>query len=228
MIVERRPTPAPCAATGPRDRNWRVAEFLSRIGRVRAEQRLRLIAVTMLGLATLAIPTVASGYVQRAVDRLLETKECIRCDLRNADLRDRDLRRAKLTGAYLVGAKLGGADLAEADLSGAHMADADLAGASLERTDLTGADLSRVNFTLAHLHRALLVRARLSGAPLVNADLREAKLDGARLQGANLRGAKGLSQAQIRRACGDRATVLPEGLRLTVCTEPVRKNRDND
>ena len=232
MIVKRKHT-LPISSTVRRygrisSRRLQSAGSPSRSAQESAGWHLRLIPAALLCVGTLTIPTSALSYVERAVDQLLKTKECVRCDLRNADLRGRDLSRAKLTGAYLVGARLGGTSLVEADLTGAHMAGADLAGANLERATLTGADLTRANFTRAHLHGASLTRARLSGAPLTNADVREAKLDGTRLQGADLRGAKGLSQEQLQRACGDRASALPEGLRLTTCGGPVRKNRDRN
>lgn len=182
---------------------------------------LCLIPIALLWIMVVTIPE-ASGYVERAVDQLLRTKQCVRCDLRNADLRGKSLNRAKLTGAYLVGARLGGASLVRANLNGVHMAGADLAGANLERVNFAGADLSRVNLTRARLQGARLSRARLSGASLADANLRQARLEGAQLQGTNLRGAKWLSQQQLLKACGDMATALPEGLHLNNCADQTK------
>ena len=40
---------------------------------------------------------------------------------------------------------------------------------------------------------------------------------GANVSGAELDGARGLTQAQLDKACGDRATRLPHGLRIPAC-----------
>jgi uncharacterized protein YjbI with pentapeptide repeats len=72
-------------------------------------------------------------------------------------------------------------------------------GANLTGANLAGADLARVN----------LVGARMSGA-----NLYQSRLYLTRIQGLDLSRAQGLTQAQIDTACGDRQTVLPQGLKL--------------
>jgi Pentapeptide repeats (8 copies) len=93
----------------------------------------------------------------------------------------------------------------------------DPAGAYLRYVELRGADLRS-----AVLHRADLAGADLTDANLSRADLREAQLDGANLTGANLTGANligaiDLAQEQLKEACGEPSTKLPEGLTVTNC-----------
>jgi uncharacterized protein YjbI with pentapeptide repeats len=105
-----------------------------------------------------------------------------------------DLSDLKLpAGASRLGRDAGGPlDLSRANLRRAVLAGADLFNARLDDADLCGADLSGAN----------LGRADLAGAQLV----------GANLSGAWLGDARGLTQAQIDRAKGHGATVLPDYL----------------
>jgi DnaJ-domain-containing protein 1 len=101
-----------------------------------------------------------------------------------------------LSRANLCRARLDQATLIEANLNGAVLVDADLSDARLEKADLRGANLRNVN--------------------LANATLDGAQLESAILYGADLRHARGLTQAQIDRAVGDRHTALPAGLTTPV------------
>lgn len=105
-----------------------------------------------------------------------------------------DLSDLKLpVGATRFGPGEGGPiDLSRANLRRAALAGADLSGACLDEADLSGADLS--------------------GATLGQADLTGAQLVGADLSGTWLGDARGLTQAQIDRARGHGATVLPSHL----------------
>lgn len=144
------------------------------------------------------------------VKQLIETKECIGCDLQNADLAGVDLERANLEGAnlaganleganletaYLMGANLEGANLNIAELSGAiftlaRMNNATLVAANLQATNLQGADLRRADLEEATLRApAFLEEANLTEANLTNADLRGANLTRADLSAANLQSA---------------------------------------
>lgn len=105
--------------------------------------------------------------------------------------------------------QLVGADLQGLDLHGVDFEESSLRGAELERSDLTGADLSRADLTKADLKGA-----DLNGASLELAILKEAELDHTDLRGADLRGAVGLKGAQLRLACLDQTSRLPEGFDL--------------
>jgi hypothetical protein len=105
-----------------------------------------------------------------------------------------DLSDLKLpAGSRRFGPDQGGPiDLSRTNLRRAVLAGADLLNARLDDADLSGADLRGANLGQSDLAGALLVGANLTGAWLGNA--------------------RGLTQAQIDRATGQRATVLPDYL----------------
>ena len=79
--------------------------------------------------------------------KLKATKNCLGCDLTQANLTGADLSNANLTGAKLHKANLHGTNLTKTDLTGAALNGADLTGAKLESANLTGARLYRANLT---------------------------------------------------------------------------------
>ncbi len=110
------------------------------------------------------------------VNQLLNSKQCVRCDLSGVDL----------TGADLQNANLEGANLQNAILTDAKLNRAYLLGANLQNTTLTGASL-----IAAELPYGLLTKANLSGANLSNASLQgtifnQANLTDAQLSGGDL------------------------------------------
>lgn len=198
-------------------------------GRVAARRRTG--AWARRGLL-LAVALAAFGGPAGAVNiedlkRLQETGDCAKCYLRGAELAGAQLTGADLRNTVFYEADLRGADLRKGDLS-----KSDLGRAVLMRADLSGAKLRGVDLTRADLLRARLVLADLSGANLGRADLMEADLVAADLSGADLSGAnlskailfdpywgaaKGLTQGQLDKACGDAETRLPRGLTLRPC-----------
>jgi Protein of unknown function (DUF2934)/Pentapeptide repeats (8 copies) len=145
-------------------------------------------------------------------------------DRRSAEDREREEDNEwyfDLSGAYLRGAYLEEFDLKYANLSGACLEGAVLLGARLEGADLNYAHLERATLSLAHLEGAWLEHAHLEGAWIGSAHLDGAHLDYAHLEGAllgdthlegaSLWGASGLSDDQLRRAFGDKHTILPGG-----------------
>lgn len=141
---------------------------------------------------------VLSGLA--AKKKLLETKECVRCNLRKADLR----RKANLSDAILSGADLSGAFLCSANLS-----DANLSDANLNRANLSDASLIKLYLIRANLSDANLMWANLRGANLMGANLSEVHLVGANLRSANLSGAN-LYEANLLKA-GFCHTTMPDG-----------------
>jgi hypothetical protein len=145
-----------------------------------------IIRYLIFSVLTLLLFTACGGT---DLDRLIKTRECVKCDLSGANLRwanltganlnEANLYEANLTGANLTGANLGGADLIGAYLTGAY-----LTGANLYEANLTGADL-----TGAYLGGADLTGTDLIGAYLTGADLTGANLTGTYLNGADLTGA---------------------------------------
>jgi uncharacterized protein YjbI with pentapeptide repeats len=137
------------------------------------------------------VASVAAAHAENPthVVSLKQTMTCTGCDLSGAHLRV----------ARIAGAKLAGADLSEADLISA----------DLGQTDLTGADLTDAN----------LIRASLVGATLTGARLNGANLTRTHIEDTDLTGAVGLTQAQVRLACGNANTKLPPGLSAKPCLE---------
>ncbi|MCP2728592.1 pentapeptide repeat-containing protein [Limnofasciculus baicalensis] len=113
---------------------------------IKLKNLLAAAIVSTLGFAT---PTQAGN--PEDVKRLLETKECTGCDLKNADLRGVDLSLAILVDANLSGANLSGANLSQADLSRANLSGTNLSRANLHNAYLTNANLDRTNLLGASL-----------------------------------------------------------------------------
>ena len=94
--------------------------------------------------ATLTVLTVAATMFASsawAVDptdlqKLKDTKQCVECDLKGADLWS-----ANLNGANLMRANLKGASLFYTDLRGAKLSGANLIGADLSYANMQGAIL---------------------------------------------------------------------------------------
>ena len=137
--------------------------------------------------------------------------------LTEADFTKAYLRRAMLDGAAAEGAVFERAVMEAVSMRTARLAGARMAGADLTAAQAQGADLSGADLTGAILTRAQLSTATLRGAQMVGADLSRTVLYGTDLSGADLTGALRLTQARLDLACGDAATVLPEGLSVPAC-----------
>ncbi|NJM45857.1 MAG: pentapeptide repeat-containing protein [Alkalinema sp. RU_4_3] len=96
--------------------------------------------------------------VQQSVQRLLNRRECVNCDLSYVNLAGADLTKVNLTGANLTGTNLAGAHLNGAKLRQTKLKSANLTEALLVGADLRGAVAPAVNF-----NRAKLAGADLSG-----------------------------------------------------------------
>ena len=157
---------------------------------------------------------VLSGEAARK--KLLETKECVRCDLRGANLKSANLEYADLRAAYLYGADLRGASLEGADLTDANLRDAkidltdflNVMSAKFCNTTMLYGEIEnrdceqltqegKFNLTTETLLSGEAARKKLlqtnecngcdlTGVNLILADLSEATLVGANLQKANL------------------------------------------
>jgi uncharacterized protein YjbI with pentapeptide repeats len=57
----------------------------------------------------------------------------------------------------------------------------------------------------------------LVGGYFSSANFAGANLTNANLSGAELKGARGLTQTQLSKACGDAETTLPRGLTVPTC-----------
>lgn len=127
-----------------------------------------------------------------------------------------------LSGRILAGARMTRSVFNRADFSGAVLTRADATRARFEGADFTGADLTRMKLIEARcedadFENAVLTRANAQRATFARANFTRAQLNDADFSGADLRQARGLTQAQLNQACGDRETRLPRGLRLPLC-----------
>ena len=98
---------------------------------------------TLTALTVAATMFASSAYAFDPADlqKLMDTNECVKCDLSGANLEAANLMAAILSDANLSGTRLAGANLAYADLNGTNLAGADLESARLGRFDLRGAVL---------------------------------------------------------------------------------------
>ncbi|MFN4297405.1 MAG: pentapeptide repeat-containing protein [Brevundimonas sp.] len=159
--------------------------------------RTILIALAIVGLAS---PVMAqnAGQVARAVSG----SSCPGCNL----------FQANFNGLERSGLNFSRARLRQADLSLTVLNRANFANADLRDIEAYGGVFSSANFAGADLTNASLVGVHLRGANFAGATL-----TGANLSGADLSGARGLTQGQLDRACGDATTNLPAGLHIPPC-----------
>jgi uncharacterized protein YjbI with pentapeptide repeats len=172
----------------------------------------------ILAVAAWLLAATSAGALaadSRDVARARDTSgipSCIRCDLSGANFENGFFQLAVLIEANLAGTNLDGANLAGAQMEGANLAGASLRYANLSGARLQGADLRGADLSHAWLNWTWLVGAKLEGANLTNT-----VLIGTQIQGTDLTGAKGLTPAQLARACADTATRLPPGQRIPFC-----------
>ena len=168
----------------------------------------------------------------------LEGASLVDTDFSETDLRGARLDSANLEKATLLRASLAGASAEKANFGKVEAYRSDLSGLAGENASFASAELQRSRFIDARLksadfQKAELGRAEFSGSVLANnsfalanlsrADFRGTTMEGpvdfagaflflTRFEGVDLGAATGLRQEQVDIACGDAATVLPQGL----------------
>jgi uncharacterized protein YjbI with pentapeptide repeats len=161
---------------------------------------LKHIAALTIAVSLFATPAVAQNASHIA--KAKAGKSCAGCNLFQADLAYRDGANMDLSGSRLRQADLSLTTLDNANLSGANLSVANLFGARFNNSNMSKADLSQVSAV---------------GAYFGSSNLSGANLTGANLSGADLSIARGLSQTQLNRACGDHMTRLPAGKTIPRC-----------
>lgn len=131
-------------------------------------------------------------------------------------------RGANCPGCNLFQANFSGIEVSGRSYARARFRQADLSLTVMNRTNFARADLRDVNaygavFSSSNFAGADLTHASFVGAYLAGANLSGARLDGTNFSGAELGQARGLTQGQLNRACGDEATELPRGLQIPRC-----------
>ena len=99
------------------------------------------LTLTALTVAAALTASGASAFDPDDLQKLLDTNECVACDLIGANLTDANLIGANLTDANLIGANLRDAALFGAVLEDANLGGANLRGAELDFTYMNGAIL---------------------------------------------------------------------------------------
>ena len=159
--------------------------------------------ILILGtVLALLMPMTASAQNANQIASARRGGNCPACNLFQADF----------SGLEMAGRNFAGARLRQADLSLSVINRSSFAKTDLRDVNAYGAVFSSSNFAGADLTHASFV-----GVFLQDANLTGARLDGTNFSGAEMGRARGLSQAQLNRACGDASTQLPPGLRIPRC-----------
>lgn len=172
-----------------------------------ARMRLKMtpiarLAALALSAATLSVAAPAVAQNPSQIAKVRAGASCPGCNLFQADLSNLTLR----------GVNLSKARLRQADLSTVVMNRASFAGGDLRDVNAYGGVFGGASFARADLTHASFVGAFLEGANFAGANL-----SGVNFSGAEMDRAKGLSQGQLNRACGDDSTRLPRGLSIPGC-----------
>jgi len=128
------------------------------------------IAAFLLTLLCWVAPAHAANPEQ--VQKLLQERICVGCDLSSANLRNADLRGVNLTRANLRGADLRRANLAAASLRNADLRTANLTSAKLIATDFSGANLKNADITEARYNELRLCHTVEPNGKISNRDCR--------------------------------------------------------
>ena len=161
---------------------------------------LRQFASLILVAGLAASPVLAQNVGEIA--KVRDGQSCPGCNLFQAELSYLDANKIDLSGARLRQSNLALTTYDDVNLSNANLSVANLFGARFNRTD----------FSRANLQNSIAVGAYFGSSNLAGADL-----TGANLSGADLSLAKGVTQAQLDRACGDANTRLPKGKSIPAC-----------
>ena len=95
----------------------------------------------LLALPFLFLAADLYGYNPEDLGKLLDSKNCPKCDLSGANFYEANLKEVNLSGAILHHANLRRSNLSGADLSGAMLFRADFFGADLTNANLEGSKL---------------------------------------------------------------------------------------
>lgn len=158
----------------------------------------------ILILAFIASISAAPAIAQNAneIAKVRDGQSCKGCNLFQAELAFQDADKIDLSKARLRQSNLALSTFDDVNLSEANLSVANLFGARFNRSD----------FTRANMQNVIAVGTFFGSSNLAAADL-----SGANISGADLTIARGLTQAQLNRACGDSTTRLPKGKTVPAC-----------
>ena len=159
-----------------------------------------LTAILLLSAVATALPAAAQNAGQIA--RVRGGASCAGCNLFQGNFSGLEARGLNLRGARLRQADLSLSVMNRTRFSNADLRDVEAYGGVFSGSSFAGANLTNAGFVGSHLRGA-----NFSGATVVGTDF----------SGADMSGARGLTQSQLDRACGDGTTVLPGGLHIPPC-----------
>jgi uncharacterized protein YjbI with pentapeptide repeats len=143
----------------------------------------------LLALALALAASLAGAADPKAVASIKAGRhDCPHCELAGADLTNQCVKQGNLEGADFSGARLVLMCMSFADFKGASFRNADLSGANLAHAILDDADLSGAILSITSI------------------------------KGTDLSRAKGLTQPQLDRACGDADTRVASPLKVKTCS----------
>lgn len=161
-----------------------------------------------------------------------------RSDLSASDLRNSNLKNTIFVKTNLVRASLSGSDAENANFEGVIASRTDFSKVNFKNANFLKAEVSRSNFSNSNLENAVMSKADFSRVNFFNSNLKGVNLsftdisrtnltnisidenftlEGSymfltRIEGVDLSSLKTLKQWQIDMACGNDATILPQGI----------------
>ena len=181
-----------------------------------AKFSLRYVAMFLVASA-FVLPTLPEASAAKSKDiarakNVAKFGECVRCDLSKADMHEGFYQLANMVEANLSGANFDRSNMAGAQLLNSNLSNASFIYTNFSGAQVQGADLRGANFSNAWFNWAWFAGAKLDGA-----NFTDAKMIGAQLQGADFSKVVGLTENQLRYACGDGETKLPPGVSTPRC-----------
>ncbi|MEM5517303.1 pentapeptide repeat-containing protein [Henriciella sp. AS95] len=155
-------------------------------------------------IATAGLLISAGAFAQDAseIAKVQAGQSCVGCNLFQANLAYLDAKNVDVSGSRLRQSDMQLSTFDDWNLSGANLTIANMFGVRFNRSDFSGADLTRANMVGAYVGTS-----NFAGANLTDVNI----------SGADLSIARGLTQHQLDRACGDNSTMLPKGLKVRPC-----------
>ena len=162
----------------------------------------------------------SASFIETRFNQTVMTNSSAKgADFTNASFNDADMTGSMAQGAIFSGVNFNNTLLSSTQFSGAVFTGINMSGsygdksifysANFTGANITGSDFTRANFEKAVFKEAVLTDTHFERAVLTDTDF----------SGADLSEATGLTQEQLFDACGDGATLLPEGLLIPNCEE---------
>ena len=179
--------------------------------------QLRLAVFAAVALGAISASQAASAFWPFYAAARLEAQPAYGGVCEDCDLSGRILTGARMTHSNFSRSDFSNAVLTRADASHSEFTGADFTQADLTRARLIDASCPHARFDRAQLSQADARGADFTRANFGAADVTRMNLENANLSGADLRHTRGLTQAQLDRACGSARTRLPRGMQVQTC-----------